>query len=283
MQFITLKNGVAMPMSGFGVFQVKDLVVCEQVVKDAISVGYRLIDTAASYFNEEAVGKAIQSSDVAREELFITTKLWVQDAGYENTKKAFETSMKNLQLEYLDLYLIHQPFGDYYGSWRAMEDLYEEGRIRAIGVSNFYEDRLADLCLNAKIPPMVNQIELHPFHQQSPALEVMKEFEVCPEAWGPFAEGNYGIFTNEILLAIAQKYNKTVAQVILRWNIQRGVVVIPKSTKKERMKENFAIWDFFLTEEDMQSIRQLDTGRSEIIVHDNAEAAKRLNSWKIHE
>lgn len=272
-----------MPMEGFGVFQIPEAEVCEQAVADALDVGYRLIDTAAAYFNEEAVGAALKKSNIPREELFITTKLWVQDAGYENAKKAFWTSLEKLGLDYLDLYLIHQPMGDYYGSWRAMEELYEEGKIRAIGVCNFYPERLADLCVNAKIVPMVNQVELHPFFSQDEALETMNEFGVRPEAWGPLAEGKHGIFTNETLKTIAKKHNKTIAQVVLRWNVQRGVVIIPKSVHKERMEENLNIWDFELDSEDMAAIRSLDLGRSEIVNHSTAETAKWLNSWKIHD
>ncbi len=283
MDYVTLKNGVTMPMEGFGVFQIPEAEVCEQAVADALDVGYRLIDTAAAYFNEEAVGAALKKSNIPREELFITTKLWVQDAGYENAKKAFWTSLEKLGLDYLDLYLIHQPMGDYYGSWRAMEELYEEGKIRAIGVCNFYPERLADLCVNAKIVPMVNQVELHPFFSQDEALETMNEFGVRPEAWGPLAEGKHGIFTNETLKTIAKKHNKTIAQVVLRWNVQRGVVIIPKSVHKERMEENLNIWDFELDSEDMAAIRSLDLGRSEIVNHSTAETAKWLNSWKIHD
>ncbi len=282
MEYIKLNNGVEMPLLGFGVFQIPDADECEKVVAEALETGYRLIDTAAAYFNEEAVGKAIAKSGIKREELFITTKLWIQDAGYENAKKAFYTSLEKLGLDYLDLYLIHQPFSDYYGSWRAMEELYNEGKIHAIGVSNFYPDRLADLCLNAKVTPMVNQVELHPFFQQSDAIRVMKEFGVQPEAWGPFAEATKDIFQNETLLKIAQKYGKTTAQVILRWNIDRGVVVIPKSVHKERIEQNFDVWDFKLTTEDMAQIAALDTGRSDIINHFTADTAKFLNNYKIH-
>ncbi len=257
--------------------------ICEQAVSDALSVGYRLIDTAAAYFNEEAVGAAIKKSGIPREELFITTKLWIQDAGYENAKKAFQLSLDKLGLDYLDLYLIHQPLSDYYGSWRAMEELYEAGKIRAIGVCNFYPDRLADLCENAKIKPAVNQVELHPFFAQTDALSTMKNYGVQPEAWGPLAEGKHGIFTNEVLSGIAEKYNKTVAQVVLRWNTLRNVVIIPKSTHKERMEENLDIWDFTLSDEDMAAINTLDIGHSEIIDHSSAETAKWLNGWKIHD
>lgn len=283
MEYITLNNGVKMPMEGFGVFQIEEDEVCEQAVSDALAAGYRLIDTAAAYFNEEAVGRAIKKSGIPREELFITTKLWVQDAGYENAKKAFEVSMKKLGLDYLDLYLIHQPMNDYYGSWRAMEELYEAGKIRAIGVCNFYPERLADLCVNARITPAVNQVELHPFFTQSDALKNMKEFGVQPQAWGPLAEGKHDIFTNEILTAIAEKYDKSVAQVVLRWNTQRGVLIIPKSIHKERIAENLNIWDFQLSDEDMDAISSLDLGHSEIIDHTAAETAKWLNSWKIHD
>lgn len=282
MKIVSLANGVQMPLLGFGVFQVPDAAECEEAVSVALKSGYRLIDTAAAYLNEEAVGRAIAKSGVAREDLFITTKLWIQDAGYDNAKKAFEVSLKKLGLDYLDLYLIHQPMGDYYGSWRAMEELYEQGKIRAIGVSNFYPDRLADLCLNARIRPMVNQVECHPFFQQKQALETMKEFGVQAEAWGPFAEGKFGIFENETLVSIGKKYGKTAAQVILRWNVQRGVVVIPKSVKKERIEQNFDIWDFALSDDDMQKIAMMDTGKSEIINHFSAETAKFLNGYKIH-
>ena len=283
MEFVTLSNGVKMPLEGFGVFQVPEAEVCEKAVIDAIKTGYRLIDTAAAYFNEEAVGSAIKKCGVPREELFITTKLWIQDAGYENAKKAFETSLKKLGLDYLDLYLIHQPFSDYYGSWRAMEELYNEGKIRAIGVCNFYPERLADLCVNAKIVPMVNQVELHPFFAQGDALENMKNFGVQPEAWGPLAEGKHGIFTHPVLTEIGKKYGKSAAQVALRWNTQRGVVIIPKSTHIERMEENLNIWDFALTDEEMSAIAKLDLGHSEIVDHSSPETAKWLNGWKIHD
>lgn len=287
MEYTILRNGVKMPMEGFGVFQVPDAAVCRQAVTDALAVGYRLIDTAAAYFNEEAVGNvicaAIKTGAVPREELFITTKLWIQDAGYENAKKAFQVSLDKLGLSYIDLYLIHQPMSDYYGSWRAMEELYEEGKVRAIGVCNFYPERLADLCLNARVKPMVNQVELHPFFAQTDALAVMKEFGVQPEAWGPLAEGKHGIFTHPTLMRIGAKYGKTAAQVALRWNAQRGVVMIPKSIHRERMEENLNIWDFELSEEDMAAIGALDLGHSEIIDHSAADTAKFLNGWKIHD
>lgn len=282
MQYVKLANGTKMPVLGFGVFQIPDYEQCKQAVGEAINTGYRLIDTAAAYFNEAAVGAAIKESGVKREDLFIATKLWVQDAGYENAKKAFQVSLDNLGLDYLDLYLIHQPMNDYYGSWRALEELYEQGRIKAIGVCNFYPERLADLCLNVKIKPMINQVECHPFFQQKEALNVMQEFNVQPEAWGPFAEGSKNIFQHEVLSEIARKHNKTTAQIILRWNIQRNVVVIPKSTHKERIVENFNVFDFQLDNDDMRKIAVMDIGKSEIIDHFSAETAKFLNGYKIH-
>lgn len=283
MEFVTLNNGVKMPMEGFGVFQVPEADVCEQAVRDALDVGYRMIDTAAAYLNEEAVSAAIRKSGIPRQDLFITTKLWIQDAGYENVKKAFESSMSKLGLDYLDLYLIHQPFNDYYGSWRAMEELYAQGRIRAIGVCNFYPDRLAGLCANAKVIPAVNQVELHPFFGQAGALANMEDLGVQPQAWGPMAEGRHGIFTHEVLTGIGDKYGKSAAQVALRWNVQRGVAIIPKSIHRERMEQNLNIWDFSLSNADMHAIDALDLGRSEIIDHSAAETAKNLNGWKIHD
>lgn len=287
MDFVALNNGVKMPQLGFGVFQVPDGNVTEQAVYDAICSGYRLIDTASAYQNEEsvrrAVSRAVSEGLVKREELFITTNLWVQDYGYENTKKAFEKSVKVLGLEYLDLYLFHQPFGDYYSSYRAMVDLYKEGKIRAVGVSNMYPDRLCDLCENFEVLPAVNQVELHPFFQQEKALETMKNYGVVPEAWGPFAEGKHGIFTNPVLAEIAAKHGKTVGQVVLRWNIQRGVVVIPKSVHKNRMEENIAVWDFSLDGDDMKKIAALDIGHSEIVNHSDPAFVKMINTWKIHE
>ena len=282
MEFTILNNGIKMPMEGFGVFQVPDPAVCEQAVIDAVESGYRMIDTAAAYMNEEAVGAAIKKCGVPREELFITTKLWVQDASYEGAKKAIQTSLDKLGLEYIDLYLIHQPMGDYYGAYRAMEEAYAEGKIKAIGVSNFYPERLVDLCLNVKVKPAVNQVELHPFFQQENALRVMKEYGVQPEAWGPFAEGNNGIFTNETLTSIGNKYGKSAAQIVLRWNVQRGVVVIPKSVHKNRMEQNFDIWDFELSTEDMDAIAKMDIGHSEIVDHSNPEFVKALHGMHIH-
>ncbi len=267
MEYTILNNGVKMPMEGFGVFQVRDPRECEQAVLDAISVGYRLIDTAASYGNEEAVGAALGKSGACRDDLFITTKLWVSDASFEGAKKAFESSLQKLGLEYLDLYLLHQPMGDYYGAWKALEEFYKEGRIRAIGVCNFYPHVLADFCETVEVLPMVNQVELHPFFQQPDALSLMKEYEVQPEAWGPFAEGRNGIFTNPVLTQIGKKYGKSPAQVALRWNVQRGVVVIPKSTHRNRMEQNFDIWNFSLTDEEMARISALDLGHSEIVNH----------------
>ena len=283
MEFITLNNGVKMPLEGFGVFQVPDSAQCEQAVLDAIASGYRLIDTAAAYMNEKAVGKAIKKSGVPREELFITTKLWVQDASYEAAKKAIQTSLDNLGLSYLDLYLIHQPMGDYVGAYRAMEEAYKEGKLKAIGVCNFYPHRLADLCETVEVIPAVNQVELHPFFQQENALALMKEYGVVPEAWGPFAEGNHGIFTHPVLTAIGRKYSKSAAQVALRWNVQRGVVVIPKSVHKERIEQNMNIWDFQLSDEDMAEIAKLDIGHSEIVDHSDPAFVKMLHNLKVHE
>ena len=282
MEYTLLNNGVKMPMEGFGVFQVPDPKQCEQAVLDALSVGYRLIDTAAAYMNEKAVGSAIKKSGVLREDLFITTKLWVQDTSY-GAKKAFEASLSKLGLEYLDLYLIHQPMGDYIGAYRAMEELYKEGRIRAIGVCNCYPHVLADICETVEVIPAVNQVELHPFFQQADALALMKGYEVQPEAWGPFAEGKHGIFTNPILTQIGEKYSKSAAQVVLRWNVQRGVVVIPKSVHRSRMEQNFDIWDFNLTDDEMKSISSLDLGHSEIVNHYDPAFVKMLHNMKIHE
>ena len=282
MDFVTLKNGVKMPLEGFGVFQVPDPSQCEQAVLDAIATGYRLIDTAAAYMNEQAVGTAIKKCGVPREELFITTKLWVQDASYEGAKKAIETSQNNLGVNYIDLYLIHQPMGDYVGAYRAMEEAYKEGKLKAIGVCNFYPNRLADLCETVDVIPAVNQVELHPFFQQEDALILMKEYGVMPEAWGPFAEGKHGIFTHPVMTEIGQKYGKSAAQVALRWNVQRGVVVIPKSVHKERMEQNIDIWDFQLSDEDMEEIAKLDIGHSEIVDHSDPGFVKMLHSMKIH-
>lgn len=282
MEFVTLNNGLKMPLEGFGVFQVPDSAECEKAVLDAIESGYRLIDTAAAYMNEESVGRAIKKCGMPREELFITTKLWVQDASYEGAKKAMETSLKKLGLDYLDLYLIHQPMGDYYGAWHAMEEEYKIGGLKAIGVCNFYPHVLTDFCETVEIKPMINQIELHPFFQQQNALDLMKEYGVVPEAWGPFAEGKYGIFTHPVLSKIGEKYGKSAAQVALRWNIQRGVVVIPKSVHKDRIEQNINIWDFELAGEDMNEITRLDIGHSEIVNHNDPNFVKMLHGLKIH-
>jgi 2,5-diketo-D-gluconate reductase A len=281
MQKLQLNNGVEMPILGFGVFQVTDAEVCERSVYEALRTGYRLIDTAAAYLNEEAVGKAIKRSGVAREELFVTTKLWIQDAGYESAKAAFEKSLKRLQLDYLDLYLIHQPFGDVYGSWRAMEELYREGRIRAIGVANFQPDRIMDLIMHNKVVPAVDQIETHPFCQQIETQRFLKENNVQIQAWAQFAEGKNNIFKNDLLLSIAKKHERTVAQVILRWLIQRGVVVIPKSVHKERIVENFNVFDFELSREDMDEIATLDRKVSSFFDHRDPEIVKSLSTVKI--
>jgi diketogulonate reductase-like aldo/keto reductase len=283
MQTVKLNNGVEMPILGFGVFQVTDLAECERSVVDAIETGYRLIDTAQSYMNEEAVGKAIKSAGVTREELFITTKLWIQSNGYEGAKKAFENSLKKLQLDYLDLYLIHQPFGDVYGEWRAMEELYKEGKVRAIGVSNFQPDRLIDLIIHNEIVPAVNQVETHPFHQQHDAQQFMIDNKVQIESWGPFAEGKNDIFKNELLKSIGDKYNKSIAQVILRWLTQRGVVAIPKSVRKERMAENLNSLDFQLTAEEMDKIKTLDTNTSSFFDHRDPKMVKWLGERKLND
>jgi 2,5-diketo-D-gluconate reductase A len=278
---VKLNNGVEMPILGFGVFQVPDANECERSVYDAIQSGYRLIDTAASYLNEEAVGNAIKRSGVAREELFITTKLWIQDVGFDKTKKAFEKSLKKLQVDYLDLYLIHQPYNDVHGAWRAMEDLYKEGKTRAIGVSNFQPDRVMDLISFNEIVPAVNQIETHPFHQQIEAHTFLQENGIQHESWGPFAEGKNDLFKNELLTSIGKKYNKSIAQVVLRWLTQRGIVAIPKSVRKERMEENFNIFDFQLTDEDMQSIQTLNQKASAFFDHRDPAIIKWLASRKL--
>jgi len=282
MEYVVLNNGIEMPILGIGVFQVTDLAECERSVVDAISAGYRLIDTAASYGNEEAVGNAIKRSGVAREDLFITTKVWIQSNGYDGTKKSFENSLKRLQLDYVDMYLMHQPFGDVYGEWRAMQDLYKEGRIRAIGVSNFQPDRLIDLIIHNEIVPAINQVETHPFHQQMEMQKFLEENNVQIESWGPFAEGKNNIFHNKLLLSIGVKYSKTIAQVILRWLTQRGVVAIPKSVRKERMEENFNIFDFELSTEDMEAINTLDTKTSSFFDHHDPIMVKWLGERKLN-
>ncbi|MEC3654829.1 aldo/keto reductase [Bacillus sp. CIS52] len=280
MQTVTLNNGVKMPIIGFGVYQVPDAQECENAVYEALMAGYRLIDTASGYLNEEAVGRAIKRSGVPREELFITTKLWIQDAGYESAKIAFSKSLSKLQLDYLDLYLIHQPYGDYYGAWRAMEDLYREGKIRAIGVSNFYPDRLMDLIMHNEVVPAVNQVETHPFYQQKESAAFMKEQGVQHESWAPFAEGRNNMFSNEVLTSIAEKHNKSVAQVVLRWLVQREVVTIPKSVRKERIVENFDIFDFELSLEDIEKISALDKGESLFGSHQDPKIVKSIGAMK---
>ena len=280
---VKLNNGVMMPLEGFGVFQIPDLAECERVTIEAIRQGYRLIDTAAAYQNEEAVGAAIAKSGVPREELFITTKLWVQDISYEAAGTAFERSLQKLGLDYLDLYLIHQPMGDFFGAWRRLEELHRAGKIRAIGVSNFYPAVLANFCETVEIKPMVNQVELHPFFQQEAALATMKEYGVMPQAWGPLAEGKHGIFTHPVLTKIGEKYGKTAAQVALRWNTQRGVSILPKSVRAERIAINLDIWDFALNEAEMAEIAKLDLGHSEIVNHDDPAFVKWLHERRIHD
>lgn len=281
MQTVKLNNGVEIPILGFGVFQITDPAECERCVIDAIQVGYRHIDTAASYRNEEAVGRGIRQSGVAREELFITTKLWIQSNGYEGAIQAFERSLKRLQLDYIDLYLIHQPYGDVYGEWRAMEELYRQGKVRAIGVSNFPPDRIMDLIIHNTITPAVNQIEVNPFHQQTDTQKFLQEHNVQVEAWAPFAEGRNNIFQNETLLALAAKHHKSVAQVILRWLVQRGIIALAKTTRKERMIENISVFDFELSAEDMAAIATLDTKTSCFFDHRDPQIVKWLGSRKL--
>ena len=282
MQYRTLSNGVELPMIGYGTFQIKDAVQCEQCVSQALEAGYRLFDTAASYENEAAIGSALRGSGLPRTEWFVTTKLWVQDAGYDNTLKAFEVSLKKLGLDYLDLYLIHQPFGDYYDAWQAMEPLYREGAVRAIGVSNVTPERLVDLCINQEVKPMVNQIEIHPFFQQNTALRVMENYGVVPQAWGPFSEAQKDIFNHKTLAKIAGRHGKTTAQVILRWHLQRNIPAIPKTIHRERMIENLDVFDFELSKKELESIAGMDIGHSEIIDYHCFSTARQLNSVKIH-
>ncbi len=281
MQTITLNNGVEIPILGYGVFQITDPAECERCVIDAIATGYRHIDTAASYMNEEAVGKGIKNSGAAREELFITTKLWIQSEGYESTLKAFNRSLERLQLDYIDLYLIHQPYGDVHGEWRAMEELYKQGKIKAIGISNFHPDRVMDLMAHNEITPTVNQIEVNPFQQQIHTKKFLQDNEVQVEAWAPFAEGRENMFENKLLLSIAEKYNKSVAQVILRWLVQRGIIALAKTTHKERMEENILVFDFELSEEDMAAIKTLDTKTSCFFDHRDPEKVKWLGERKL--
>lgn len=278
MRYVTLNNGIKMPILGFGVYQMNDPQECEDAVYNAIKIGYRSIDTAEAYGNEEAVGKAIKRSGVPREELFITTKLWISNVSYEKAKIAFQKSLDRLGLDYIDLYLIHQPYGDIYGAWRAMVELYKEGKIKAIGVSNFYPDRIVDFILNNEVIPAINQVETHPFNQQVEAQKIMEEYGVQIESWGPFAEGKNEIFKNTILTEIGNKYSKSVAQVILRWLIQREVIVIPKSVRKERMEENFNIFDFELSEKDMEKIKELDKKESLFFSHRDPNMVKWLNT-----
>lgn len=282
MEYIKFNNGVDIPILGYGTFQIPSS-IAEECVLNALNVGYRLIDTAAAYFNEKEIGKAIKKSKILREEIFVVTKVWIQDAGYENTIKAFYTSLKNLDLDYIDLYLIHQPYGDYYGSWKAMEELYRKGKIRAIGVCNFSMERFVDLYMNCKIKPMVNQIEFHPFFQQNQVQNLLKDYNCQIQAWGPLNEGQRNIFKHEILEEIAKKHDKTVAQIVLRWHIQKHIMTIPKTIHKDRMIENMNIWDFQLDSEDFKKIDQLNFGYSEIIDHQCYATAKNLNKYKIHE
>lgn len=282
MESIKFNNGIEMPVLGYGTLHIskKDTKKC---VLEALQCGYRLIDTAASYFNEEEIGSAIIESLIPREEIFITSKVWVQDAGYKNTLKAFQRSLDKLQVEYLDLYLIHQPYGDYYGSWKALEKLYLEGKVKAIGVSNFSKERFVDLYLNSRIHPMINQIEIHPFYQQDTTIDLMKNYNCIVQAWGPLNEGQRDIFENEMLKEISKKHQKTISQIILRWHFQKGISTIPKTIHLKRMKENLHIFDFILDEEDLSKIQQLDIGHSEIIDHQCYTTAKWLNKYKIHD
>ncbi|MEI0844730.1 aldo/keto reductase [Brachyspira pilosicoli] len=277
MKYVKLNNGLEMPILGFGVYQIQDYNECKKAVLNAIETGYRLIDTAASYKNEKAVGDAIKESGINRKELFITTKLWIQKNGYEDTKKAFNNSLEKLQLDYLDLYLIHQPFGDYYGEWRCMEELYKNGKIKAIGVCNFFADRLVDLIMHNEIVPAVNQVEVNPFYQKNDYQTIMNEYNVQMQSWAPFAEGRNNMFTNEVLLSIAKKYNKSIAQVILNWLVKRNIVVIPKTVRKERMEENFNIFDFELDESDIKLISSIDKNESSFFSHQDYKMVKLLS------
>lgn len=281
MQHVTLNNGVQMPILGFGVFQIPDAQECARSVVDAIETGYRLIDTAASYMNEEAVGKGLKASGVSREQLFVTSKLWVQDTGYERTQQAIDKSLRRLGLDYLDLYLIHQPFADVHGSWRAMEDAYRAGKLRAIGVSNFHPDRLMDIKAFNEIAPAVNQVEVNPFQQQLESVPFMKEIGVQAEAWAPFAEGRNGLFQNEALLGIGARHGKSVGQVVLRWLVQRGIVALAKSVRKERMAENISVFDFALTDDDMARIAALDTNTSSFFSHRDPAMVKWMSERRL--
>ncbi|ENM1018357.1 aldo/keto reductase [Klebsiella variicola] len=278
MKFTTLNNGIQMPMLGFGVYQMSDLKECQAAVLGALETGYRMVDTAAAYENEVAVGAAIRESGLPRQELFITTKLWVQDAGYEKARSAFMRSLERLELDYLDLYLIHQPYSDVHGAWRAMEELYDEGLIKSIGVSNFAPDRLTDLATFNRIKPAVNQVEMHPFFQQEQNVEFMQSINVQPQSWASFAEGKNGLFSNPLLVSLARAHNKSVAQVVLRWLIQRNVVVIPKSVNLPRIQENFNIFDFSLSADDMVEISQLDTGKTLFAEHNDLERIRTVGT-----
>lgn len=283
MEYLTLSNGVKMPQEGFGVYQIPDYDEAKRCVLDALDTGYRLIDTAAAYMNEKAVGDAVHESGLNRSDVFVTSKVWVQDMSYEGAKKAVDESLKKLGFDYLDLMLLHQPMGDYYGAWRALEEAYKAGKLRAVGMANCYPQIITDFCLTVDIKPMLNQVELHPFFQQQLNIDTMREYGVIPQAWGPFAEGNHNIFSHPVLSEIGETYGKTAAQVALRWNIQRGVSVIPKSTHKDRMQQNINIWDFNLSDEDMAEIAQLDTGHSEIVDHTSPEFVKLVHGVKIHD
>ncbi|MDO5575377.1 MAG: aldo/keto reductase [bacterium] len=283
MQFTTLNNGVKIPLLGFGTFQIPNSKDCEDCVEYAIECGYRLIDTASLYKNETSIGNAVQHARINREDMVLTSKVWPQDHGYENTLQAFEQSRKNLGVDYIDLYMIHQPYGDYYGSWRAMEKLLQEGLVKAIGVCNFSAERLVDFCMNQEVMPAINQVEIHPFFQQKDLIEIMEKYQIHQEAWGPLCEGQMGIFDNPTLKKIADEYDKTVAQIINRWHIQKGNIIIPRSVQRSHILENISIWDFELSEKDMYRIELMDLGHSEIIDHCKPSTAKWINEWKIHD
>lgn len=282
MEEVTLNNGITMPLEGFGVFQITDPQECEEATWGALKAGYRMIDTAAAYGNEEAVGRAIRKSGIPREEIFLISKLWLQDYRYENAQKGLETSLEKLDQEYVDLYLLHQPLGDTMGAWRALEDAYQEGKVRAIGVANFSPAQLTDFCESVTLRPAVDQVEIHPFLTQEMALTTMNEYGVQPQAWAPLAEGNFGIFSHPLLAEIGRRYGKSPAQVALRWNVQRGISVIPKTTHCQYMKQNLDIWNFQLTEEEMAQVGSLDLGHSEIVDVSNPTFIRNLHYWKIH-